>query len=183
MGVVEISLSMSLDGFITGPDAGEEQPLGTGGDVLRPGGERWMIDELFAAAGAVVAGRGVYDHVHGWGEEPPFKMPVFVPTHRPREVRVAGATTFTFVTDVESAIAQAKAAAGDKNVYIVGGASTVDQALRLGLVDELNLHIEPALLGGGNRLFADVGRDRIRLERTRLIEGPSTTHLRFRVLR
>ena len=120
MGVVEISLSMSLDGFITGPDAGEEQPLGTGGDVLRPGGERWMIDELFAAAGAVVAGRGVYDHVHGWGEEPPFKMPVFVPTHRPREVRVAGATTFTFVTDVESAIAQAKAAAGDKNVYIVG---------------------------------------------------------------
>src|SRR6266540_2700078 len=114
MGVVEISLSMSLDGFITGPDAGEEQPLGTGGDVLRPGGERWMIDELFAA------GRGVYDHVHGWGEEPPFKMPVFVPTHRPREVRVAGATTFTFVTGVESAIAQAKAAAGDKNVYIVG---------------------------------------------------------------
>lgn len=183
MGVVEITLSMSLDGFITGPNASAEQPLGTADNVLRPGGEGWMVDEVFAAAGAVVAGRRVYDHVHGWGEEPPFRMPVFVPTHRPHEIRVAGATTFTFVTDVESAIAQAKVAAGDKNVYLMGGASTVDQALQIGLVDVLSLHIEPVLLGGGTRLFADLGGDQIRLERTRLVDGPTTTHLRFRVLR
>jgi dihydrofolate reductase len=99
----------------------------------------------------------MYDHAQGWGEDPPFKMLVFVPTHRPCEVRVAGATPFAFVPDVQSAIAQAKAPAGDKNVYIGGGASTADQALRLGLADELNLHIEPVLPGGGTRLFADVG--------------------------
>lgn len=110
-------------------------------------------------------------------------MPVFVPTHRPREVRVAGATTFTFVPDVQSAIKQAKAAAGDKNVLLMGGASTADQALQLGLVDQLSLHIEPVLLGGGTRLFADVGSDRIRLERTRLIEGPRATHVQYRILR
>jgi dihydrofolate reductase len=84
---------------------------------------------------------------------------------------------------VETAVAQAKSAAGDRNVYIGGGASVAGQALRLGVVDELNLHIEPVLLGGGTRLFANVGRDPIRLERTRLIEGEATTHLRFRVLR
>ncbi|MDT7697959.1 MAG: hypothetical protein QOJ30_284 [Pseudonocardiales bacterium] len=149
---------MSLDGFITGPDPDAQQPLGTGGDsVLRPGGEAWTVEEMFSRAGAVVAvvaGRATYDHVHGWGEDPPFKMPVFVPTHRPHPVRVAGATSFTFVADVEIAIAQAKVAAGDENVYLMGGAGTVDQALRLGLVDELDLHIEPVLLGGGTRLFA-----------------------------
>src|SRR5215208_5169329 len=105
MGVVEITLSMSLDGFVTGPHATAEQPLGAGGDaVLRPGGERWMVEESFGNAGAVVAGRTVYDHTDGWGDEPPFRMPVFVPTHRPREVRTAGATTFTFVPDVATAI-------------------------------------------------------------------------------
>ena len=185
MGIVEIVLSMSLDGFITGPDPTVEHPLGVGAgpDTLKPGGERWMVDELFARSGAVVAGRAMYDHVHGWGEEPPFKMPVFVPTHRPREIRVAGATTFTFVTDVETAITQAKAAAGDRNVYLAGGASVADQALRLGLVDELNLHVEPVLLGGGTRLFAELGGTEIRLERVGLIEGKETTHLRFRVRR
>jgi dihydrofolate reductase len=184
MGVVEISLSMSLDGFITGPDPDERQPLGAGGDaVIRPGGERWMVDELFARSGAVVAGRAVYDHVQGWGEDPPFRMPVFVPTHRPRGDRVAGATTFTFVPDVETAIARAKAIAGDRNVYVMGGASTVDQALRLGLVDELALHVEPVLLGGGTRLFADIGPGPIRLERLELIDGKQSSHLRYRVLR
>lgn len=143
MPVVEITLSMSLDGYITGPGANHDQPLGTAADVIKPGGESWMVREAFAAAGAVVAGRRVYDHVDGWGDDPPFKMPVFVPTHRPRPVRVAGATTFTFVDDVETAIKEAKATAGDKNVHIMGGASMADQALRLGLVDELNLHIEP----------------------------------------
>jgi dihydrofolate reductase len=184
MGVVEIALSMSLDGFITGPDPRADQPLGVGGDaVLRPGGERWMVDELLDRAGAVVAGRNTYDITGGWGEEPPYRNPVFVPTHRPREPRVAGATTFTFVPDVATAVERAKAAAGGKNVYIVGGASVADQALRLGMVDELFLHIEPVLLGGGTRLFADLGGPPIRLERIGLIEGEVSTHVRYRVLR
>lgn len=184
MGVVQITLSMSLDGFITGPDPDDQQPLGAGGAaVLRPGGAPWMVDEVLGASGAVVVGRAMYDHVHGWGADPAFKMPVFVVTHRPHPVRVAGATTFTFVPDVETAVAQAKTAAGGKNVYIGGGASIADQALRLRLVDELNTHIEPVLLGGGARLFSGLGPGPIRLERTRLIEGEPTTHLRFRVLR
>jgi dihydrofolate reductase len=183
MNTVGITLSMSLDGYITGPEPSAEQGLGTAGDVLRPGGELWMVDELFAAIGAVVAGRTLYDITNGWGEDPQFKMPVFVVTHRPREVRVAGATTFTFVDGVETAIEQARKAAGDKDVYIAGGASIADQALRLGLVDELDLHIEPVLLGGGTKLFADLGGGRINLERIRLIEGKVSTHVRYRVLR
>jgi dihydrofolate reductase len=108
-GIVQITLSMSLDGFITGPDPNQQQPLGAGGaGLLRPGGTPKMVEELFAASGATVVGRAMYDHVHGWGDEPPFKMPVFVVTHRQHEVRVAAATTFTFVGDVETAVAQAK---------------------------------------------------------------------------
>jgi dihydrofolate reductase len=184
MSIVFITLSMSLDGYITGPDPGAGQPLGTGGDaVLRPGDDPSMIGEVLGGSGAVVAGRAMYDHVDGWGEDPPFKMPVFVPTHRPREPRAAGATTFTFVPDVKTAVMMAEAAAGTKNVYLAGGVSTADQALRLGLVDELSVHIEPVLLGGGTRLFAGVGPAPITLERIRLIEGPATTHLTFRVLR
>jgi dihydrofolate reductase len=181
-GAVQISLSMSLDGFITGKDPTPENPLGDAGDIIRPGGEFWMVQEQFAAAGAIVAGRTVYDHTDGWGEDPPYRMPVFVPTHRPREVRVAGATTFTFVPDVATAIAMAKDVAGEKNVHIMGGADTANQALRLGLVDELVLHVEPVLLGGGARLFTDLGGERIRLERTKVLEGKRSTHLWFRVL-
>jgi dihydrofolate reductase len=184
MGIVEITLAMSLDGLITGPDPTAAHPLGVyGDDILRPGGERWMVDESITNSGAVVAGRTVYDHTDGWGDEPPFRMPVFVPTHRPLAPRVAGATTFTFVPDVRTAVAEARKAAGDKNVLIMGGAATANQALRLGLVDELNLHVEPVLLADGARLFAGLDRTPIRLERVRLIEGPATTHFRFRVVR
>lgn len=180
-GSVQVILSMSLDGFVTGKNPTIENPLGDAGDIIRPGGERWMRDETMAAMGAVVAGRTVYDHTHGWGDHPPFGVPVFVPTHRPREVRVAGTTTFTFVSDAETAVLMAKEAAGDKNVYIMGGANTSNQALRAGLVDELILHIEPVLLGGGARLFDDLG-GRINLERTRVVEGEKSTHVWFRVL-
>ncbi|HEY2204176.1 MAG TPA: dihydrofolate reductase family protein [Pseudonocardia sp.] len=183
-GIVQITLSMSLDGFITGPDPDQRQPLGAGGaDLLRPGGTPELVEEVLAATGATVVGRAMYDHVDGWGDEPPFTMPVFVVTHRHHEVRVAGRTNFTFVGDVGTAVAQAKVAAGEKNVYIGGGASIADQALRLGLVDVLDLHIEPVLLGGGTRLFADIGGEPIALERTNLVEGEPTTHLRFRVSR
>lgn len=182
-GLVHVNLSMSLDGFITGRDPTPARPLGDAADIIRPGGERWMADETMEAAGAVVAGRTVYDHTNGWGDDPPFKMPTFVPTHRPKEPRVAGATIFTFVPDVETAIAMAKEAAGDKNVYLMGGANTVNQALRAGLVDEVVVHIEPVLLGGGARLFEGLGDQRIRLERTRLVEGTPSTHLWFRIIR
>jgi|SRR6266700_1772630 len=187
MGVVEVHMSMSLDGFVTGPNATEGQAFGDGGAVLhawlRSGDERRLVDEAFAAAGAAV-GRRVYDQVDGWSDDPPFGMPVFVPTHRPHDMLVKGETTFTFVTDgIESAIRRAKAAAGDKNVHIMGGASTADQALRLGLVDEVHVHLVPVLLGAGTRLFADLGGDQIALERIGLIEGTVATHLRFRVVR
>lgn len=182
MGIVEVSMSMSLDGFITGPDPTPEHPLGSADWIIRPGGERWMAERMRAAAGAVVAGRTVYDHTHGWGEEPPFGLPVFVPTHRPRGRRVAGRTTFDFVPDVATAIAKAKEAAKGGNVYLMGGANTIDQALRAGLVDELELHIEPVLLGGGTRLFDHLDPAPIKLERINLVEGTPSTHLRFRVL-
>lgn len=181
-GLVQISLSMSLDGFITGKNPTVEDPLGGADDILRPGGEMWIVEETFADAGAVVAGRTVYDHTNGWGPNPPYRMPVFVPTHRPHEVRVAGETTFTFVPDVETAIAKAKEVAGEKNVHIMGGADTANQALRAGLVDELIVHIEPVLLGSGTKLFDDLGDKRIRLEKTRLHEGKRSTHLWFRVI-
>lgn len=181
MGVVQVALSMSLDGYVTGKNPTVEHPLGNAADIIRPGGEGWMRDEMRGAMGSVVAGRTVYDHTQGWGDDPPFEVPVFVPTHRPRDVRVAGATTFTFVPDVKTAVAMAKEAAGDKNVYLMGGANTANQALRAGLVDELVLHIEPVLLGAGARLFDDLGDQRISLERTRLFEGEKSTHVWLRV--
>jgi dihydrofolate reductase len=183
MGIVEITLAMSLDGYVTGPEPTKEQPMGRGGDAVGPGGERYLVEETMAAAGAVVAGRAVHDIVDGWGDDPPFRMPTFVPTHRPRPPRTAGATTFTYVPDVATAVELARKAAGDKNVVIMGGASTADQALALGLVDELNLHIWPVLLGGGTRLFAGIEPEPITLERTRLIEGPRATHVSYRVIR
>ena len=183
MGLVHITLAVSLDGYVTGADPTPEQPLGTAGDVIAPGGERWMAEKTLAEAGAVVAGRRTYDHVHGWGEEPPFRLPVFVPTHRPQPVREAGATTFTFVPDVGTAIAAARDVAGDADVYVMGGARTADQALALGLVDEVRLHVFPVLLGAGEQLFTDLGGGRISLERTELVGGPRATHVVYRVRR
>src|SRR4051794_7817179 len=106
-GAVQIALSMSLDGYVTGKNPTIEEPLGNADDVIRPGGEFWIVTETFEDAGGVGAGRTVYDHTRGGGEDPPFRMPVFVPTTRPREPRVAGETTFTFVEDVETAIRMA----------------------------------------------------------------------------
>jgi dihydrofolate reductase len=183
-GTVQITLSMSLDGYITGPDPSLEMPLGAGGaERLRPGGTVETGHAVLAATGATVVGRNMYDHVDGWGEDPPYKMPVFVITHRTRPVRVAGATTFTFVDDVATAFELAREAAGDREVYVGGGASVADQALRLGLVDEINVWVEPVLLGGGTRLFDRLGSPPIDLERISVAEYDPNTHLRFRVLR
>ena len=118
-----------------------------------------------------------------WGDDPPFHKPVFVLTHHEREPLILSDTTFTFVTDgIESAMAQAREAAGDKDVFIGGGADLINQYLAAGLVDELELHVAPILLGGGARLFDGVGPD-LKLEPIRVIEAPGVTHLKYRVTR
>jgi dihydrofolate reductase len=204
-GKVAADISMSLDGFIAGPNAGVGNPLGDGGDRLHewmydlaswrephglPGGETGkdaeVLDEAFKNAGAVLMGRRMFDEAEDpWDETPPFHMPVFVLTHSGRETMIKqGGTTFTFVTDgIESGLRQARAAAGDKDVSVAGGANTIQQFLKAGRLDELQIHIAPVLLGGGVRLFDQMGTAHIELEKSRVIDSPGVTHLKFRVLR
>jgi dihydrofolate reductase len=207
-------ISMSLDGFIAGPNQTLEQPLGEGGEQLHEwlvglktfrerhgtsGGEVNADDEIaaesFGAVGAQVMGRRMFSGGEGpweddpnadgwWGDDPPFRMPVFVLTHHPREtVTKQGGTTYTFVTDgIESALEQAKSAAGDQDVQISGGASVVQQYLSAGLLDEFQIHVAPVLLGGGVRLFDELdGPPKVEL--TRVIDSPAVTHLSYRVVR
>jgi dihydrofolate reductase len=212
MGKVTAEISVSLDGFVAGPNPSLEQPLGAGGEKLHewvvrlktwremhgmdggetgPDGE--MVAESLRATGAVVMGRRMFSGGEGpweddpnangwWGEEPPFHVPVFVVTHHTREpLPMQGGTTFTFVTDgVESAVEQARAAAGDKNVSVGGGASVIQKLMDAGLLDEIQIHLVPVLLGGGVRLLENVGV--ADLERTEFASSPTgVTHLRFRV--
>jgi dihydrofolate reductase len=186
MSVVDANISMSVDGFVTGPNIDLNPGLGERGDILHA----WVFDEAdgarlieqtFAQSGAVITSRMVYELTGGWGDDGLYQMPVFVLTHRPHEVVVKGKTTFTFVTDgIESAIAQAKAAAGEKKVHVMGGASVIRQALVAGLVDELTLHVAPVVLGGGTRLFDDSAR--VDLKRTNVIQTKFATHLHFKVI-
>jgi dihydrofolate reductase len=196
MGTVYVDISMSLDGFIAGPNddvdplhewlyglKGFREPHGMEGGTTGPDSE--VIDEAMKRSGAVIVGRRMYELAEGWGDNPPFHKPVFVLTHRAREPLVKeGGTTFTFVTDgAASALAQARAVAGDRDISIGGGASTVQQYLGAELVDEMQIHLVPVLLGAGIRLFEGIGPGRVKLETTRVIESPVVTHLRFRVLR
>lgn len=196
MGKVKVDLSMSLDGFIAGPNddvellhewlydlASWRQPHGLTGGQINPDSE--VLDESFRATGASVMGRRLFDlGEEPWGANPPFHMPVFVLTHRPRErLTKEGGTTFTFVTDgIESALSQAKAAAGDKDVT-VAGANVAQQYLRAGLLDEIQIHLVPILLEGGIRLFENTGPKQIELEGTRVVESPAITHFRFTVVK
>jgi dihydrofolate reductase len=204
MGKVVLDITTSLDGFVAGPNDGPELGLGEGGERLHDwlvrlaswrephgleGGETdpssEVFEEVFRASGAVVLGKRMFDNAHGWGDEPPFHNPVFVVTHAEREPEAKqGGTTFTFVTDgVESAIEQAKAAAGEKDVTVAGGASIAQQCLRAGLLDELQLHVTPLLLGGGVRLFDDLGGEQVDVELIRVVDAPGVTHLRYRVVK
>jgi dihydrofolate reductase len=204
MGKVLVDITTSLDGFVAGRDDGPELPLGEGGERLHEwvyglaswrephgleGGETnrdsEILEEAMGNLGAVVVGRRMFDNAGGWGDNPPFHVPVFVLTHEAREQEAKeGGTTFTFVTDgVETAIDQAQTAAGDKDVSIGGGANTIRQFLRAGLVDELQIHLAPLLLGGGVRLFDDLGTDEVKLQSTRVVESPAVTHLKFRVVK
>jgi dihydrofolate reductase len=204
MGNVVVDITTSLDGFIAGPNDGPEVPLGEGGERLHQwvfdlaswrgphgleGGktnrDSEVLDEAVSTTGAIVVGRRMFDNAKGWGENPPFHKPVFVLTHEAREPEAKeGGTSFTFVTDgIESALDQARAAAGDKDVGVGGGANTVQQYLTAGLLDEIQIHIAPMLLGGGIRLFEHLDTQQIDLEPTRVIESPAVTHLRFRVVK
>ena len=204
MGKVTVDISMSLDGFIAGPNDGPELGLGEGGERLHEwvfglaswrephglaGGETnrdsEILDEAFRDIGAVVLGRRMYENAKGWGDNPPFHLPVFVLTHEAREpMTKEGGTTFTFVSDgIESALEQAKAAAGEKAVSIAGGANTIQQYLNAGDVDEIQIHLVPLMLGGGIRLFDQVDPERVELEATRVVESPSVTHLKYRVVK
>jgi dihydrofolate reductase len=153
-----------------------------------------VFDEAIANVGAEIMGRGKFgpasrgpwgdDPWQGWwGDDPPFHKPVFVLTHREREPLTLSDTTFTFVTDgIESALQRAREAAGDKDVFIGGGANAINQYLAAGLVDELELHIVPMLLGGGARLFDGVGQDP-KLEPVRTVEAPGVTHLKYHLVK
>jgi dihydrofolate reductase len=184
MALVEVDISMSVDGFVTGPDLDTWPGLGRGGEALHAwlGHDegRRLSEATFAASGAVVTSRAVYDATDGWAAEDGFyRMPVFVVTHRPHEEVRKGDTTFTFVTGgVAAAIDAAAAAAGDRRVHVMGGASIVRQALRTGMVDRLRLHIAPLLLGSGTALFDGAGPE---LERLDTVDTPEATHVTYRV--
>ncbi len=204
MGKVSTGLSMSLDGFIAGPNDGPSSPLGEGGERLfawysggdteyrLPGTDMVfrvspqsadLLREAHSKMGAFVTGRRTFDITNGWGGRPPLGIPTFVVTHTVPQEWVYEGSPFTFVTDgVESAVEQAKAVAADKNVA-VGAASIPQQCIRAGLLDEIHVDLVPVLLGGGVRLFEHLGSTPIELESTRVIEAPGVTHLTYRIVK
>jgi dihydrofolate reductase len=194
---------MSLGGYITGPNDSNEYPLGVGGDRLHEwdyGLESWrerhgmesgtrnvdsdVLHEAFRNTGSVVMGRRMFDLGEtAWRDNPPFHMPVFVVTRHAQEaVDKEGGTSFSFVTGgVDHALEQAKAAANDKEISVAGGANVIQQFIQAGLLDEIQIHIAPVLLSDGRRLFDRFDAGQIELERTRVINSPSLTHIRYRI--
>ena len=212
MNSVTSHLSISLDGFVAGPNQSTDNPLGEGGMRLHEwlfATAAWQRDHGDAAAGAdnpdseiyeevtegvgaYIMGRKMFGGGEGrwdagwrgwWGEDPPFHVPVFVLTHHARDpLGMDGGTSFTFVTDgVEAALDEARAAAGDQDIAIAGGAATVQQFLAAGLLDELYLHIVPVILGAGERLLENVGNPSF--ETVKVVASPAVTHVKYRVVR
>lgn len=187
MGKVIFSISMSVDGFITGPDVRPGQELGKGGDVLHrwlfhpAEADRKVLEAGLASMGAHIVGRRMFDLAQAWDGRPPGAVQCFVLTHEPPAEWVKPGSPFTFVTDgIESAIAQATVTAAGKNVLIGGGANVIQQAMRAGLVDEIALQLVPVLLGAGTPLFDDLAP--ARLEPIAVVESPNATHLGYRVV-
>ena len=211
MSKLRFTITMTLDGYIAGPNQSIENPLGEGGEQMHDwvvklkffremhgdegGGETGTNDdvlrEAFENIGATIMGRNMFGGGPGpwdaswkgwWGDNPPYHTAVFVLTHHAREpLEMQGGTTFFFVTDgIESALRQAKEAAGAKDVLLGGGAKVAQQYLAAGLIDEMELHVVPLLLGGGERLLDNLGSD-VTLEPVRTVEGPGVTHLKYRV--
>jgi dihydrofolate reductase len=210
MSKLRLSITMSLDGFVAGPDQSESDPLGVGGMQLHEwlvplkafreqhgheGGEvnesTPIAEEILGGTGATIMGRNMFGGAPGpwgedpwsgyWGDDPPFHHPVFVLTGHPREpLEMQGGTTFYFVTDgIESALEQARAAAGGKDVSIGGGASVVQQYLAAGPLDEMLISIVPVILGGGARLFDNLGERPPQLRQVQAVEAPGVTHIRY----
>ena len=210
MSRLKLNISMSLDGYVAGPDQSLENPLGIGGErlhdwavVLRAfreghgqeGGEvnesTPFVEDILARAGATVMGRNMFGGGPGpwdgdawkgwWGDEPPYHHPVFVITHHPRDpLEMEGGTTFHFVTDgIESALDQARTAAGGKGVSLGGGASVAQQYLAAGLLDEIVVTVAPVILGGGARLFDHLGDPPPNLEQVEAVGAPGVTHIRY----
>ena len=211
MSRLRLRISMSLDGFVAGPDQSVDNPLGIGGMRLHEWAfalEAWraphgleggevnesarVVEESLQNIGATIMGRNMFGGHPGpwnpnkpwngwWGDDPPYHHPVFVLTHYPRERLVLeGGNTFTFVTDgIESALEQARAAAGGKDVSLAGGAKAAQEYLTADLVDEMDISIAPTLLGSGERLFDGVGDNLHGLELVRTIAAPGVTHLKF----
>src|SRR5882757_10088830 len=215
MSKLRCHISISLDGFVAGPNQSEENPLGEGGERLhdwvvslaawrqahgKRGGEvnesARIVEESRENIGAAVMGRNMFGPAGGgawgdeqwtgwWGDNPPYHYPVFVLTHHSRDpVEMEGGTTFHFVTDgIESALEQAKAAAGDRAISIAGGASCARQAIEAGLVDEIDLQVNAVILGSGERLLDGFEAGTPKLELVRVLEAPGVAHLRYRVIR
>jgi dihydrofolate reductase len=207
MGTVGVDKSMSLDGFITGPNPGPDQPLGEGGDRIfawmmadpvqdkptREGGalsDEWdeQFIDVFATTGAVIMGKRMFEIIDGpdgWvaPDGTAFPWPVFVLTHEVREPVTKGKSAFTFVNDgPERALAQARAVAGDKNIGVAGG-NVVQQFIAAGFVDEITIHLVPVFMGGGVRLFDGLGVGPKQLEITNVQQGNGVTHLTYRLVR
>jgi dihydrofolate reductase len=209
---LKLEITMSLDGFVAGPDPSLDDPLGQGGERLHEwalglvswreqhgleGGEEnidsEIVAETTASVGAHIMGRRMFSGGSGpweddpnangwWGDTPPFGKPVFVLTRHAREPVALAGTTFTFVTDgIEAALDLAREAVGDKDVQISGGADVARQYLRAGLLDEMQIHVAPILLGSGTRLFEDAGG--VEIEQTGVVSSDRVTHLRYRVVR
>lgn len=204
MGKVIFQNSVSLDGFVAGPNDSRENGLGDGGDILfdwygngdtalpLPGTDMVfqvsrasadLLKEEWRDLGAGVAGRRLFDIADGWGGKPPGGGPSFIVTHKPAPEWMYEGSPYTFVTDgVESAVAQAQQAAGDRIVSI-SSANIAQQCIRAGLLDEVHVDLVPALLGGGVRLFDNLGETPINMEIMRVVEGKGVTHLRYRIVK
>jgi dihydrofolate reductase len=183
-------MSLSVDGFIAGPNEGPGNGLGDGGDRLHewafgaadPSVNRQVVDD-FMTTGAVVAGRATFELAGGWGGDHHDGVPIWVFSRRDPGIDVSQWPLVTYVDDVTTAMSEAKRAAGDKNV-LVHGAATAQLALAAGILDELELHVVPVLFGQGRRLFDGLAAEQIELERTRILEGEGgVTHLHYRIRR
>ena len=195
---VTASITTSIDGYVTGPNDGPERGLGEGGERLHywvfggpwsygedvrgeaVGADKTFLDRSMVRIGAVIGGRGTYEAADAWGGSNPWPVPFFVLTHHPDDV--PHDRGFTFVEGLPRAIELARAAAGDRDVQVMGGADTIRQALRAGVVEELSISVAPVILGAGKRLFEGFDED-ITLEPIETLSSPLATHTTYRVVR
>jgi dihydrofolate reductase len=198
MTMVAAGITTSLDGYIAGPNDGPERGLGEGGERLHywvfggpwsyeqeptgeaTGADKKFLDEGIARCGAIVGGRNTYEASGKWGGKNPFGVPFFIVTHRPDDASPDAG--FTFVNGVDEAISEARKVAGEKDVFVMGGADVIRQAIRAGHVEELSISIAPVVLGGGKRLYDDFDHT-VRLEHQSLLQSPFATHITYRVVR